>query len=109
MKIFAYFILLVLLTNISYANEAHDRLVEMTTSERNKTFGKLLRDSGESCNSVTRSFFQGFDKDNAAYWSVACSNDRSFSVQFKDDSEGSTRIVDCELLKMLGVNCFEKF
>ena len=65
--------------------------------------------SGESCN-VTRSFFQGIDGRGNAFWNVACSNKKTIGVMMYDDRSGSTKIIECKILKAVGATpCFQKF
>ena len=94
-------LLLGAIASTTLANDGHDRLMTMSASERTKALGGVLNASGEAC-TPTMSFFQGFDKDKAAYWNVACSNGKAFNVQIADDKTGSTRILDCSILKMIG-------
>jgi hypothetical protein len=89
-------------------NKAHDMLVKMSDGERTMALGALLKESNESCIAKS-SFFQGVDEDNAAYWSVACSGGEDYSIQVAADGDGSTRILECGIMKAIGVECFKKF
>ncbi len=100
--------LLIITPFTAIANEGHALLVAMEPAARMEALGKLLTRSGYPC-AVSRAFFQGFDSDNAAYWNASCKDGKAFSVQIADDSEGNTRIMDCAVLKAIGVNCFSKF
>lgn len=93
----------------SSGNRAHDLLIGRPDVQRNKTLSAFLAESGESCD-VERSFFQGLDKELSAYWNVACEGGKSYVVTVKNDATGSTRILDCGVLKAVsGVECFKKF
>lgn len=91
-----------------HANEGHALLAAMEPAARMEALGKLLTRSGYPC-AVSRVFFQGFDSDNAAYWNASCKDGNAFSVQIADDADGNTRIMDCAVLKAIGVRCFSKF
>ena len=96
--------------SLAWPNEAHDIISAMSETDRRVALASFMRTSGESCARATRTFFQGFDKSGNAFWNVGCSNGRSFSVMIYNDSVGSTRILDCKVLKALTkVECFKKF
>jgi RNA polymerase subunit RPABC4/transcription elongation factor Spt4 len=92
------------------SNPGHNALMRMTPSDRAKFLGQVVESGGTTvCGNPTRSFFQGFDKYKGAYWNVACSNGMAYSVQIAADKGGSTKVLDCGLLKILTkVECFEK-
>ena len=93
----------------AYANEAHEILSRMSPEKRNEAMTEHMRRSNEPC-TVTRSFFQGFDKKRTAHWNVGCSNGAAFVVSIQNDASGSTRILDCKVLKAVaGMDCFKKF
>ena len=92
------------------ANEAHAMLSRLSDQDRNSTLTKFLKQSNENCDTVVRNFFQGFDKDHNAFWNVACRNKKSYVIMIKNDKVGSTKIMDCGVLKMLKAGeCFKKF
>jgi hypothetical protein len=69
----------------------------------------LVHQSGKACGKATRTFLQGYDKEDAAYWNVACENGRSYCFQVPADPAANTRILDCSFMKSIGVECFKKF
>jgi hypothetical protein len=94
---------------ISTANQAHQILQGMSGPKRNEAMTSFMARSGEPCN-VTRSFYQGVDARGNAFWNVACSNKKSFSVMIYNDSSGSTRILECKVMKAVGgTPCFQQF
>lgn len=94
----------------AFANPAHKMLSAMSGQERARAMTGFLRKSGESCDSATRTFYQGSEKNGNAHWAVACKNGRSYLVQVMNDSTGSTRILDCKVLKAVaGSECFKKY
>ena len=91
-------------------NKAHDLLAGQPDAQRNQMLTVFMKQSKENCDSVERSFFQGFDKSRSAFWNVACRNGRSFAVMVYNDASGSTKVLDCGVLKVVaGVECFKKF
>jgi hypothetical protein len=90
-------------------NEAHEILSRMSPEKRNDAMTQHLTRSNEPCN-VSRTFFQGFDRQSTAHWNVGCSNGQAYVVSIRNDAPGSTRILDCKVLKAAAnVDCFKKF
>jgi len=101
---------LTILSGASYANKAHSIIISKSESERRVVFASLLKNSNESCGSAITTFFQGFTKENEAIWNVKCSNGRAYAILIKDNETGSTTILDCGVLKVIGAGeCFKKF
>lgn len=99
-----------LIPGLTLANKAHGMIEKMPEKDRNSTFTTFLKNSGEDCGSVTRNFFQGFDKSRNALWNVSCSNKKSYVIMINNDSVGSTKIMSCALLKAVNAGeCFKKF
>jgi hypothetical protein len=47
---------------------------------------------------------------HSAFWSVVCGDGSSYAVQIEADSVGSTRVLECSVLKAVaGSSCFTKF
>lgn len=89
--------------------DANKFLKSQSTSQRASILTSLLLQSGKECGKVTRTFLQGYDKDNAAYWNVSCVNGQSYNIQVSSDPSANIRILECDLMKAItGVNCFEK-
>jgi hypothetical protein len=94
----------------STTNPAHDQLSSMLEQQRRSVFAAFLVESGESCQSVTKTFYQGSDDDGNAFWNVACSKGNSYVIQVNSDATGTTQILDCAVLKALNAGtCFTKF
>jgi len=55
-------------------------------------------------------FFMGMDpKDNSAFWSVRCTNGKSYEISIEANATGSTKVVDCALMAAVAkINCFKK-
>lgn len=98
-------------TNATSANETHDRLSKLSTKDRNDFFTIFMRKSNEDCGIVIKSFFQGFSKTSgSAFWNVACTNKKTFVIMINNDATGSTKILECSVVKLLTkVDCFKKF
>ena len=96
--------------SLTLANKAHGMIEKMSDKDKNNTFTTFLKNSGEDCGSVTRNFFQGFDKSRNAFWNVSCINKKSYVIMINNDSVGSTKIMGCALLKAVNAGeCFKKF
>jgi hypothetical protein len=99
----------VLFSGLASANPAHERLMKMSSSERNGFLSGYVERSGESCGRVIRNFFQG-GNDQYVFWNVACSNGKSYAIQVNNDSGGSSRIMGCAMLKAVNAGeCFKRF
>ena|SRR2546425_5885483 len=111
MRLIGLAVVLTLLVSIqafpAEANPFHDRVIALSDAERNMIFSGVLID--ERC-VVTRSFFQGFDKNGNAYWNVACTSREPLSIQIMNDTRGSTRVLECSMLRLIArTECFKKF
>jgi hypothetical protein len=94
----------------AFANEAHQRMTAMSASERNSFLTRYLQSSGERCDSVTKAFFQGSSKQGQAFWNAACRNGKAYLIMINNDATGSSRIMDCSLLKAVNAGeCFKPF
>lgn len=86
-------------------NIAQDMLVAYSNGEQALFLGKT---ASEGCLG-TEAFFMGMDREKDAFWSVRCSNGKSYGVEIEPDSMGSTRVLACSVLKTLvGTDCFTK-
>ena len=73
-------------------NAAHAKMLNLSEEERLVLMTQFMKQSGEVC-SVNKSFFQGIDpKDHTAYWSISCTNGKSYQIAISSDSKGSTRL-----------------
>lgn len=92
------------------ANPAHDMISAASETKRQQALAGLLSSSGEKCGAVDRTFYQGSDKSGNAFWNASCRGGKSFVIQVNNDRQGSTRILDCKVLKAVnGGTCFTKF
>ena len=90
-------------------NVAQDGLVRLPPAARAKMLGSIVVSSGDTCTGED-SFFMGINRRNIqAFWSVRCTNGRSYEVGIDANTTGSTRVIDCDLLKTAAkVSCFVK-
>lgn len=72
--------------------------------------GQIVTSSGEKCVG-SEAFFMGMYKnEHSAFWSVRCTNGASYAVSIEANATGSTKVLDCRLLRSVaGVSCFTKF
>ena len=101
--------LTLLALTVANANPAHDKLVSMSEANRNALLARFMQSSGEACERVTRSFYQGSDKTGSAFWNVMCESGSDFSVMVYNNATGSTKIVSCAILKSVGSPCWKRF
>ena len=106
-------IVVLIVASSAFANEAHEQLMKLSPSARNAALTKVMNASGKPDCTVTESFFQG-GKDGGStgdvFWNVRCANKQAFSVLVKDDAEGSTSFLECDVMKAVAhVECFKKF
>ncbi len=95
---------------IARANEAHNRLLKLTEAARRDLFQRAFQSSGESCDVVTRTFYQDSVSSGDAIWDVACKNGREYSIVIMNDAMGSMKIMDCPTLKSLNLGeCWKRF
>lgn len=87
--------------------DSRSALVSMGPEQRTKELGAILNASGKSC-VPSKSFYQGSDSDDSAYWSVACTNGHAYGVQIPAQENAKARILSCDLMKAIGVECFRK-
>ena len=107
MKTLAMCIVSLFLVTPVFANEGHTLLLSQTKAERALTLAGILQTSGKVCDTVSRSFLQGKDEDEAAYWNVECSGGESYVIQIPPSAQ--TRVLECKIMAMIGVNCFTRF
>ena len=89
-------------------NTAHALLFNKRPSEQAHFLGTAVEYVGDKCTGE-KAFFMGFSSDNSAFWSVGCSNGDEYVVQIFADAGGSSRVLDCGVLKLVsGVECFKK-
>lgn len=91
----------------SIGNPANDKMLALLPSEQASALGDVVK-AGCVGN---RAFYMGMSrKDHSAYWSVGCTNGKSYEVEIHADQAGSTRVLDCAILKLVAkVSCFVRF
>jgi hypothetical protein len=88
------------------SNEANDQLIAAPDEQRRTAFQIILAGAGETCNTVTRTYFQGETAAGDAVWNVDCVNDGSYSISIA--KSGNTKLIACRLLQRLdGTECFK--
>src|SRR5215471_10576431 len=75
------------------ANPAHQRLLALDSPARATALGVMVNSSSSYLCKGKDAFFQGLDpKDNVAFWSVRCTNGKSYQVSIEANAKGSTRV-----------------
>ena len=107
-------------SQVAFGNETHNKLMMLTESQRAAFFTSFLQKSGEVCDRVIRTFYQGSGKvSDEASWNVECRDKHTYSIGIRADATGSTIIISCAELKAanlslskgksVGTECFRKF
>lgn len=101
-------ILIEVLASCAYANIANDILLSRTAEQKTQILSNIINSAGEQCTPI-RSFFQGVDRSDAAYWNISCSNGKAYVVQIANDKKATNTIFSCISMKSLGAECFKRF
>lgn len=65
--------------------------------------------SKHRCGKVTKNMFMGTDAEGMIYYSAKCKNNQKYIVQINAFSKNiSTRVLECDIAKMLGIKCFRR-
>jgi hypothetical protein len=79
--------------------------VGLSGEARSEALRTAVVNVGESCDAVTRVFFQGTDSRQNDFWDIACKNGRSYVIERQPDGHGS--VLSCAVLqKIAHVNCW---
>jgi hypothetical protein len=109
-RVLALCLALLFVPAAAWGNPAHERLKKLSEGERSAFFQLYLQRAGEVCGRVTRTFYQGATKGGDAFWNVACTSGKAFSIMVKNDATGSSSFTDCAILKAVHAStCFKKF
>lgn len=87
----------------------YETLLSQSQTEQERILRAVINSADYPCPKVTATLFKGSDRNNAGYWAVACSDGSNWMVAVENDSVGTTSVTPCALLKMLNVECWEKF
>ena len=69
-------------------------------------FRSFWRQLAKTCNTVTRSYFQGESPSGDAVWNIACGADHVYSISIAP--QGGTKLITCRALKQIdGTECFK--
>jgi hypothetical protein len=89
-------------------NAGHVALLSRGSAQRTAALSLMVKKSGRAC-SGTRHYFQRLEPEaNDAVWNVACSNGRAYSVRIRSKRASAAEVVDCEVLRREGRECFKK-
>lgn len=95
---------------IPTASAQHYRTLEaQPDTKKASVLRSLVNSAGYQCDNVTTILFKGADRDKGGYWAVACADGGNWMVQVANDSGGSSNVTPCNVLKRVGVECWEKF
>jgi hypothetical protein len=87
-------------------NEANDRLFALTKGGQASALGVVI---GEGCVGSYAFYMGSSPSDHSAFWSVSCTNGKSYLVQVFANATGSTSVLDCGVYTLTTkMRCFEK-
>jgi hypothetical protein len=89
---------LVIVTAAQGQNASSEKFLAFAEVQRNAVWTELLVRSGERCDRVVRTMFQGGHAVYGDTWSVGCGDGNEYSVTISSDAEGSTRLMSCREL-----------
>ncbi|BCA93951.1 hypothetical protein TUM19329_03120 [Legionella antarctica] len=98
--------IMAIIASSTYANVANEILLSRSSDQKTQILSNIINAAGEPCLAI-ESFFQGVDLYDSAYWNVACSNGKMFTIQIASDSTHS--IFPCAAMQSIGAECFKKF
>ncbi len=81
----------------------------ISEGKQKEVLSEILNKSGYGCGTASKVLLQGEDRDGAVYWNISCSNGQSYSIQIPPNPQENTRILECSIMRVLGINCFEKW
>jgi hypothetical protein len=83
--------------------------MRLSSAERNRLLLRFMTASGERCGRVTRTFYQGSTPERQALWNLRCTRSGDWTVMIEPDTNGSTTITECGVLRTVGVRCWQRF
>src|SRR4051794_15101413 len=97
MRYVLVFVLLVS-TGAFAQNVTSQKFLAFSEPQRNTVWTTFIIRSGEKCDRVVRSMFQGGHRQLGDTWSVGCADGNEYSVGIQNDADGSTRLMTCKEL-----------
>jgi hypothetical protein len=82
-------------------NQHSVKILALTEIQRNALWTVVLNRSGEKCDRVVRTMFQGGTKDRDDSWSVGCADGNEYSAGLSGDAAGATRFLGCREMQAL--------
>lgn len=89
-------------------NKAHDFFKRQSEKDRREAFVTIINTANFSCDRVTFTMHWGFDEEDTSFWTTSCTNGRSYMIGIYNDKNYSTRVLECGVLKLIGIDCFKK-
>lgn len=99
-------IALIFISSSAFGNEFHQKINNLSEKERVEFFENYLQKNGDTCG-VQSTFLMGYNKtDDGYFWNVKCKKGEDLALYILPNSD--VRILECSVLKQLGLNCFVK-
>ena len=90
-------------------NPAQKLLARMSDADRNLHWQAYMTKSGEKCGKVTRSFYQGSTESGQVIWNIQCSASGDWQLMVEPNSAGSTKLMPCDTVRLLGMQCWRRY
>lgn len=87
-------------------NPTHAQLMAFGDSNRNQMLAQYMRQNGERCPAVTRSFYRGRTTAGQVFWNVRCRRGVDWQLQIEPDRGGSVTLAPCAALAAAGQRCW---
>jgi hypothetical protein len=89
-------------------NALNDNLIASSPTAQAERLGKAVQLFGDPCVGKTPFYMGMYTPTHAAFWSVKCTNGKSYEVELLPDGNGT--IIECPLLEAIHAgHCFKKF
>lgn len=106
-KILFITVILMGLTSPAHADN-YKFLLSQPKNEQYRIFQTSVNSAGKSCSKITGDLFMGSDREENGYWSLSCAGGENYVLQIMNDSTGRTKVMECELMAMIGIKCWKK-
>lgn len=93
---------------LSSGNPNHDRLAKLSHIRRNEVFTKI---NAEECSVVDHEFLGIDSRRQLSYWRLHCSGQKVYLLSVEPDAAGSSRTLDCAVLRAVSKGqdqCFQR-
>ncbi len=92
------------------AGESSRLLERMPEAKRLDTLATVVRSVGDDCDTATKYFYKGEEpKSNQDFFAVRCGDGKDYLVAIENTGNMSSTVTECNVLKLVGVECWTPF